>query len=185
MVLESIDYKKVFHYFEKISEVPRGSKFNELISNYLVGFAKENGLDYVQDEALNVIIKKEATKGYEHVPAVIIQGHMDMVCEKNSDTVHDFTKEGLDLKLDGDFIYAEGTTLGGDDGIALAYAMAILTDDSLVHPKLEVIFTTDEEIGMDGAVALDTKDLTAKYMDEQEDSEGETYNPFASLLKKK
>lgn len=164
MVLEKIDYKKVFTYFEEISRIPRGSKNNQAISDYLYAFGKEHGFECYQDEALNVIMIKEATKGFEHVPAVMIQGHMDMVCEKDSDTEHDFFKEGLDLQIDGDYVYAKGTTLGGDDGIALAFAMALLTDKELALPRLEVVFTTDEEIGMDGAAALDTKILRSKYL---------------------
>lgn len=164
MVLDKIDYKKVFSYFEEISKIPRGSRNNQQISDYLYAFGKELGLECYQDEALNVILIKEATVGLEHVPAIIIQGHMDMVCEKDSDTEHDFFKDGLKLAVDGDLIYAEGTTLGGDDGIALAMAMSILSDKELAHPRLEVIFTTDEEIGMDGAAALDTSMLKGKYM---------------------
>lgn len=163
-MLECIDYKKVFYYFEKISSIPRGSKNNQEISDYLVSFAKENNLSYIQDKALNVVIIKEASAGYEAVPSVMIQGHMDMVCEKDSDSNHDFTKQGLDLKIDGDYIYAEGTTLGGDDGIAVAYALAILSDSTLKHPRLEVVITTDEEIGMDGAIALDCTQLKSKYL---------------------
>lgn len=164
MVLDKVDYKKVFSHFEEISRIPRGSKNNQAISDYLYAFGKENGFECYQDEALNVVIIKEATPGLEHVPAIMIQGHMDMVCEKDSDTKHDFTSEGLDLAIDGDFIYAKGTTLGGDDGIALAFAMSILTDKELALPRLEVVFTTDEEIGMDGAAALDTTLLKSKYL---------------------
>lgn len=164
MVLDKIDYKKVFTHFEEISRIPRGSKNNQAISDYLYAFGKENGFECYQDEALNVVIIKEATPGLEDVPAIMIQGHMDMVCEKDSDTKHDFFNEGLDLAIDGDFIYAKGTTLGGDDGIALAFAMSILTDKELALPRLEVVFTTDEEIGMDGAAALDTKHLKSKYL---------------------
>lgn len=164
MVLDKIDYKKVFYYFEEISKIPRGSRNNQQISDYLYAFGKELGLECYQDEALNVVMIKEATKGLEHVPAIIIQGHMDMVCEKDSETEHDFFNEGLKLAIDDDFIYAEGTTLGGDDGIALAMAMSMLSDKELAHPRLEVIFTTDEEIGMDGAAALDTSMLKGKYM---------------------
>lgn len=163
-MLECIDYKKVFYYFEKISSIPRGSKNNQEISDYLVAFAKEHNLSYTQDKALNVVIVKEASAGYETVPSVMIQGHMDMVCEKDSNSNHDFTKQGLDLKIDGDYIYAEGTTLGGDDGIAVAYALAILSDPTLKHPRLEVVITTDEEIGMDGAIALDGTTLKSKYL---------------------
>ena len=164
MVLESIDYKKIFYYFEKISSIPRGSRNNQAISDYLVSFAKERGLYYIQDAYLNVIIIKEAAEGYEDCPAVILQGHMDMVCEKNQDTEHDFTQEGLELILDGDMIRANGTTLGGDDGIAVAYALSILDDETLALPRIEVIITTDEEIGMDGAAGLDCSVLKGRYM---------------------
>lgn len=163
-VLEEIDYKNIFKYFEEISAIPRGSGNMQAISDYLVSFAKEHNLEYIQDEFLNVIMIKEATAGYENAPAVIIQGHMDMVCEKDSSSNHDFEKDGLDLVIDGDYLRANGTTLGGDDGIAVAYALAILSDDTLKHPRLEVVITTDEETGMDGAIGLDTTPLKAKYM---------------------
>ncbi len=164
MVLEAIDYKKIFYYFEEISNIPRGSGNNQQISDYLVNFAKEHNLSYVQDEALNVIITKEASAGYESCPTMILQGHMDMVCEKKAEIEHDFLKDGIELKVEDDYIFANGTTLGGDDGVAVACALAILDDDSLVHPRLEVIITTDEEIGLLGATALDASGLQAKYM---------------------
>lgn len=162
--LEEIEYKGIFRYFEEISNIPRGSRNNQAISDYLVEFAQKRGFEYWQDEFLNVVIIKEATKGYEHVPTLIIQGHMDMVCEKAPGIDHDFLKEGLDLAIDGDFVYAKGTTLGGDDGIAIAYALAILDDDSIIHPRLELLITTDEEIGMDGAIGLDASKLHGKQM---------------------
>lgn len=163
-MLEGIDSTKVFEYFEQISRIPRGSGNNTAISNYLVEFAKEHNLEYKQDSCENVIIWKEASKGQEDKPAVILQGHMDMVCEKEAGCNHDFTKDPLDLQIDGDYIYAKGTTLGGDDGIAVAYALAILADDSIVHPALEVVITTDEETGMDGAIGLDTSVLKGSYL---------------------
>lgn len=168
-ILQSIDYKNIFHYFEEISNVPRGSYHNELISDYLVQFAKEHQLEYYQDELGNVIIIKEASVGYENAPSVILQGHMDMVCEKASGFEHDFETEGLKLKLvtgddpEENFIEAEGTTLGGDDGIAMAYGLAILAGD-YSHPRLELVITVDEETGMDGAYGLDVSPLKAKYM---------------------
>lgn len=164
MKLENLDDKKVFYYFEKISGIPRGSKYNTQISNYLVSFAEEHQLKYKQDEYENVTIWKAASEGYENCETVMIQGHMDMVCEKESNIKHDFTTEPLDLIVKDDFVYANGTTLGGDDGVAIAYALAILDDDTLSHPPLEVVITTDEEIGMDGAFGLDTSGLKAKYM---------------------
>lgn len=172
-VLKDIDYKKIFHYFEEISSVPRGSRNNKGISDYLVTFAKEHGFYYEQDELLNVIIIKEAQKGYEHCEAVMLQGHMDMVCLKDPESLHDFAKDPLSLKIDGDFIRADKTTLGGDNGIAIAYALAMLDSDELVKQRLEVVITTDEEIGLIGATALDTSSLKAKYMvnlDSEEES---------------
>ncbi|WP_310604980.1 aminoacyl-histidine dipeptidase [Anaerosporobacter sp.] len=163
-VLAEIDYKNIFKYFEEISAIPRGSGNMQAISAYLVNFAKEHNIEYIQDEVLNVIMIKEATSGYENAPSVILQGHMDMVCEKESWCNHDFEKEGLELVIDGDYIRANGTTLGGDDGVAVAYALAILSDNTLKHPRLEVIITTDEETGMDGIIGLDTTNLKAKYM---------------------
>ncbi|MDF2800496.1 MAG: hypothetical protein K0S61_399 [Anaerocolumna sp.] len=162
--LLSQDYKKVFHYFSEISAVPRGSKYNTAISNYLVEFAKNHNLFYKQDEFENVIIIKEASVGYEEAPPVIIQGHMDMVCEKTSDCTHDFLTEGIDLYVDGDYVHADRTTLGGDNGIAVAYGLSLLDDETLKHPRLEVIFTTDEEIGMDGAIGVDVSQLKGKYL---------------------
>lgn len=159
-MLENIDYKKIFTYFEEISNVPRGSRHNEKISAYLVDFAKERGLEYRVDDALNVVIKKPACGGGTSQEPVMLQGHMDMVCV-SADGSHDFQKEGLPLRVDGDLIYSEGTTLGGDDGIALAYMLALLDGTDYTHPPLEAVFTTDEEIGMDGASALDTSDLKA------------------------
>lgn len=164
----------VFKYFEDISDIPRGSKNERKISDYLYNFAKDLGLDVIQDEGLNIIIKKPASKGYESAPTVILQGHMDMVCEKNKDTVHDFEKDPIKLVVKGDEIYADGTTLGADDGIAVAYAMAILADDSIPHPALEVLLTTDEETGMTGARALSKDSVNGKIILNM-DSEEEGY----------
>lgn len=163
-VLEEKDYKKVFHYFTEISAIPRGSYNNTAISNYLVEFAKSHGLEYIQDEFENVIIFKEATAGYENAPVIIIQGHMDMVCEKTPDSTHDFKKEGLELLVDGDYIYADRTTLGADNGIAVAYTLAFLEDDKLQHPRIEAVFTTDEEVGMEGVIGLDVSPLKGKLL---------------------
>lgn len=162
-MLEAIDYKKVFTYFEEISNIPRGSYHNEKISSYLVRFAEEHGLPYRVDDARNVVIKKPACGGGSSRDAVMLQGHMDMVCV-SEDGGHDFLTEGLSLRLDGDYIYADRTTLGGDDGIALAYMLALLDGDGYTHPPLEAVFTTDEEVGMSGASALDVSDLEAKML---------------------
>lgn len=154
----------VFKYFQEISDIPRGSGNEKEISNYLADFAKKLNLQVIQDKALNIIIKKPATKGYEGAPTVIIQGHMDMVCEKNSETEHDFEKDPLKLEIKGDKIYAKGTTLGADDGIAVAYGMALLADEKIEHPTLEVLITTDEEAGMTGAMEVSKDDIKGKIL---------------------
>jgi dipeptidase D len=156
--------EKVLHYFEEICQIPHGSGNLDGISQYLVDFAKKRNLSYTQDEAKNVIIVKEASKGYENYETIMIQGHMDMVCEKNADSKHNFKKDSLDLCIIDDYLFAKGTTLGGDDGIAVAYALAILDDDVCKHPRLEVVITTDEEIGMLGATKLDLSQCKAKKM---------------------
>ncbi len=172
--LEELDYKGVFKYFAQISKIPRESGNEKEISDFLVAFAKERGLEYTQDESNNVIMIKEATKGFENEPAILLQGHMDMVCEKKTESIHDFLKDEIKLIVDGDYIHADGTTLGADNGIAVAYIMAILSDNTISHPRLEAIITTDEEVGMHGAHALDCSSLTAKYMINL-DSEEEGY----------
>ena len=154
-MLEHLQPKKVFSYFEEICKIPHGSYHTEKISAYLVEFAAERGLWYRQDEVGNVIIVKEATPGYEDKEAVIIQGHMDMVAVKEDNCAKDMCTEGLDLVVEGDYISAKGTSLGGDDGIAVAYALAILDSDDIAHPRLEVVITVDEEVGMDGAIAIE------------------------------
>lgn len=154
----------VLEYFKEVSSIPRGSGYNTKISNYLVGFAKKHGFDYVQDEAENVVIYKPASKGYEGCPPLIMQGHMDMVCEKVGEDTHDFMNEGITLITKDNYITADGTTLGADDGIALAYMLEFLADDSLVCPPLEMVFTTDEEIGMIGAKKFDAGVLRGKHM---------------------
>lgn len=173
-VLKNLQPERVFYYFEEISRIPHGSGNTKEISDYLAAFAEAHGLRYMQDSSNNVVIFKEASKGYEQAPVVMLQGHMDMVCEKTPESSHDFTRDSLKLKVEGDFISAEHTTLGGDDGIAVAYGLAILEDTALEHPALEVVFTVDEEIGLLGAAALDTSSLKAKYLINL-DSEEEGY----------
>lgn len=173
-VLENLQPQRVFHYFEEITKIPHGSGNTKEMSDYLVNFAKEHGLRYIQDESNNVILFKPAAKGYENAPTVMLQGHMDMVCEKTPDSSHDFTKDALKLQVEGDFISAQGTTLGGDDGIAVAYGLALLEDETLEHPALEVVITVDEEIGLLGATALNAEPLQAKYLINL-DSEEEGY----------
>ncbi len=149
----------VFHFFQEICKLPHGSGNEKAVSDFIADFAASKGLEYRQDEVYNIVVKKPAAKGYETAPTIILQGHLDMVCEKNADTIHDFTKDPLSLRIDGDFISAEGTTLGADDGIAVAYMLAVLDDDTLPHPAVEAVFTVGEEVGMDGARALDVSDL--------------------------
>lgn len=163
-ILSNLKPAPVFHYFEEICGIPHGSSNTGAISDYCVAFAKEHGLRYLQDASGNVIIFKEGTPGYEHSAPVMLQGHMDMVCEKDADCDIDFTKEGLHLQLDGNIISAKGTTLGGDDGIAIAYALAILASTDIPHPPLEAVFTVDEEIGMLGAAAIDCTPLQSRIM---------------------
>jgi dipeptidase D len=156
--------ERVFYYFEEICRIPHGSGNTKAISDYLVAFAKEQGLAWEQDALNNVIITKEATPGYEAAPAVILQGHMDMVCEKEPESDLDFLRDGLRLKVDGDYISAEGTTLGGDDGIAVAYMLALLEANDLEHPRLEAVITVDEETGMFGAEGIDLSRLQGRRM---------------------
>ncbi|MCR1933158.1 aminoacyl-histidine dipeptidase [Clostridium tepidum] len=163
-VLNNLEPKSVFYFFEQITKIPHGSRNEKKISDFLVNFAKERNLDVYQDKALNVIIKKPGTKGYENAPTVIIQGHMDMVCEKLKDVEHDFENDPLKLRIKDDYIYATGTTLGGDDGIAIAYGLAILDSKDIDHPPIEFVATSNEEDGMDGAFALDTKNLKGKML---------------------
>ncbi len=163
-MLSGLKPEKVFHYFEEIAGIPHGSGNMEQISGYLAEFAKKRGLFYVQDEWKNIIIRKEASPGYENQPPVILQGHMDMVAVKKPDCDKDMTREGLCLAVRGDEIYAVGTSLGGDDGIAVAYSLALLDSDTLQHPRLEVVITVDEEVGMDGARNMDLSCLTGNRM---------------------
>lgn len=173
-VLKDLNPSLVFKYFEELSQIPRGSYNEQEISDYLVNFAKKLNLEVVQDEHLNVIIRKPATPGYENCPGVILQGHMDMVCEKNKDVNHDFEKDPIKLRIVDDMIYASGTTLGADNGIAVAMSLAVLASNDLQHPDLEVLVTTNEEAGMTGAKGLDGDLLKGKYIINL-DSEEEGY----------
>lgn len=163
-VLDHLEPKNVFHFFEELCTIPHGSGNTKAISDWCVDFAKVRGLEYHQDSWNNVIIIKEASDGYETAEPVILQGHLDMVCEKALDCEKDMAREGLDLAVEGDTVYAKGTTLGGDDGIAVAMALAVLDDDSLPHPRVEAVFTVDEEIGMLGATALDVSPLRGRML---------------------
>lgn len=156
--------EKVVRFFEEFSSIPHGSGNTSMIADYLVKFAEKRNLDYTRDDADNVIIRKAATKGYEDRPAVIFQGHLDMVAEKKPGADIDMEKDGLKLYRDGDFLRAENTTLGGDDGVALAYALAVLDSDDIPHPDFEAVFTSDEEIGLLGAVAIDPSEIKGKLL---------------------
>ena len=162
--LAGLEPQAVFHYFEDICAIPHGSYNTKAISDYLVDFAKKNNLRYIQDDLNNVILFGDATPGYEDHEPVILQGHMDMVCEKDADCPIDMEKEGLDITHDGNYVFAKGTTLGGDNGIAVAYALALLTDKTIPHPALEVIITVDEETGMEGAADIDLSMLKGRRM---------------------
>lgn len=162
----------VFKYFEQLSAIPRGSGNMKGISQFCVNFAKQNNLKYICDDADNVVIYKDATTGYELSAPIILQGHLDMVCQKTPDCDINFEKDGLDLFVDGDFLKSRGTTLGADNGIAVAMILAILESNDIAHPPIEAVFTTDEEIGMIGARALDMSILKANRMmnlDSEED----------------
>lgn len=161
-VLDQLEPKNVFRFFEQMCAIPHGSYNTKAVSDWCVAFAKERGLEHYQDEMNNVILIKEASAGYEEAQPVILQGHLDMVCEKAPGCEKNMAREGLDLAVEGDYIYAEGTTLGGDDGIAVAMALAALEDESLPHPRLEVILTTEEEVGMDGAMALEVSPIRGR-----------------------
>ncbi|MGL4911963.1 MAG: aminoacyl-histidine dipeptidase [Romboutsia sp.] len=163
-VFKDLKPELTLQYFEEISQIPRGSGNEKAISDYLKSFGEKLGLETIQDDALNIIIRKPATKGYENCPGVILQGHMDMVCEKNKDTNHNFVTDPIKLRVDGDMIYATGTTLGADNGIAVAMSMAVLASNDLEHPAVEVLVTTDEEAGMSGAMALDASPLKGEYI---------------------
>ena len=163
-ILGHLEPTNVFRFFEEICNIPHGSRNIDKISNYLVDFAKERNLEYYQDEIKNVIIIKEATKGYENKEPIMLQGHMDMVAVKKPESTIDMATEGLRLKVDGDIIYAEDTSLGGDDGIAVAYELALLDADNLSHPRMECVFTVDEEVGLNGAAAIDLSVCKAKRM---------------------
>ena len=156
------DCDRVLYYFKEICKIPHGSGDTKKISDFCVDFAKEHGLRFVQDELNNVIIFKDGTKGFENHEPVIIQGHLDMVCEKESDVEFDFFTDSLDIEIKDDFIFAHGTTLGGDDGIAIAYALAVLESETIEHPPVEAVFTVDEETGMFGAVDIDASVLKGK-----------------------
>ena len=156
--------EKLFHFFEDVCAVPRGSGNEKEISDFLVKFAKDRGLWVYQDDSYNVIIKKEGSKGAEDKDPVMLQGHIDMVCDKRAGVEHDFEKEGIDLVLKDGVLSANGTTLGADNGVAIALMMMVLDDEDIKHPPVECVFTTEEEVGLNGAQALDKSQITARTM---------------------
>ena len=164
MVLSNLEPKSVFRFFEELCRIPHGSGNTAAASAWAEAFARERGLRCRRDEAGNVVIWKAASAGYEDHPAVMLQGHLDMVCVAGPGVAHDFTRDPLELEVDGGWVRAKGTTLGGDDGIAVAMVMALLDDGAVTHPPLEAVLTVDEEVGMLGATALDGSDLRARYL---------------------
>jgi len=170
--LAGLEPAAVFGYFEEICAIPHGSGNTKMISDYLVEFAKKHELRYIQDDVDNVILFADATPGMEDHPPVILQGHMDMVCEKDADCTIDMAVEGIDVTHDGNVVFANGTTLGADNGIAVAMGLAILADKSIPHPPVELVITTDEEVGLLGASAIDMSALKGKRLINL-DSEGE------------
>ena len=162
MAFENLEPREVFHFFEEICRIPHGSGNLQKISDYLVSFAKDRNLEVTQDSELNVIIKAPGSAGYDDKEPVILQGHMDMVAVKEDGCDIDMMTEGLRTATDGEFVWAEGTSLGGDDGIAVAYCLALLDSKDIPHPPLEVVITTNEETGMFGAAAIDLSDLKGK-----------------------
>ena len=162
--IKNMKSERVMHYFKEISQIPRCSYDEQRISDYLAKTGKDLGLEVIQDEALNIIIKKPAYKGYESGPTVVLQGHMDMVCEKSDDSNHDFSKDPIKFEIEDDFIIAKETTLGADNGIAVAMSLAILESKDIPHPALEVLITSNEESGMTGAAALDPENIKGKIL---------------------
>lgn len=159
MNIEKLYPERVFHYFLEISKIPRGSGNEKQVSDYLVNFAKKHNLFVYQDELNNILIRKPATKGYEGYKSICLQGHMDMVCEKNKDVEFDFETQPINVMVKDGFLTADGTTLGADNGISMGMTLAILESDTIKHPNLEVLITTDEEVSMQGAEGFDIKKL--------------------------
>lgn len=170
---DNLKHKKVFEYFEELCNIPHGSGNEKAISDYLKNFGESRGFETIQDDALNILIKVQGTNGYENSDPIILQGHMDMVCEKSPTSNHNFETDKIETIIDGDDIHANETTLGADNGIAIAYSLALI-DSNAPHPPLEFIFTTSEEVGMDGAIALDTTPFKGKILlnlDSEEEGE--------------
>ena len=176
MTIRDLEPKLVWGLFDEITKVPRPSKREEKIGKYLVEFAKKHNLDYQCDAIGNIVIRKGATAGYEGLPTVVLQAHTDMVCEKNSDKVFDFDNDAIQTIIDNGWVRANGTTLGADDGIGIAAALAVLVDETVEHPAIEALFTVDEETGLTGAFNLGEGMLTGKYLiNLDSEDEGEVF----------
>ena len=171
--------KSYFKYFEEITKIPHGSYNEKALADYIENFAKVRGLQYKRDEMDNVIVYKDATPGYEDHAPVMLQGHIDMVNEKNNDSDHDFDKDPLDLYIEDGWLHARGTTLGADDGVAVAYMLALLDADDVKHPALDCVFTVQEEVGLFGAANIKKEDIRARRMINM-DSGGETHTSVSS-----
>jgi dipeptidase D len=173
-IMEGVEPKLVWHHFYQISQIPRCSGNEKAVGEYVMSVAKKNNLPFKIDEAGNIIVSAPASPGYENRPIIVLQGHLDMVCEKNKETVHDFTKDSLKLKKDGEWLRADGTTLGADNGIGVSYALALMEDKTAVHGPLELLFTVDEETGLTGAGDLKQGFFSAKNLinlDSEEEGE--------------
>jgi dipeptidase D len=163
-VTEGLEPKLVWHHFYEISQIPRGSGNEEAVGEYIIGIAQRNNLEYKKDDLGNIIVSKPATPGMENSTGTIIQGHTDMVCEKNNDTVHDFLTDPIKLMQDGKWMKADGTTLGADNGIGVCYALAVMEETSIAHPPMEFLFTVDEETGLTGANGLGSDFVKGKIL---------------------
>ncbi|MBR4969993.1 MAG: aminoacyl-histidine dipeptidase [Alistipes sp.] len=174
--IKNLEPKLVWGLFDEITKVPRPSKKEEKIGAFLVEFAKKHNLEYQCDAIGNVVIRKGATAGYENRPTVVLQAHTDMVCEKNSDKVFDFENDAIQTYIDNGWVKADGTTLGADDGIGIAAALALLIDESVAHPAIEALFTVDEETGLTGAFNLGEGMVQGKYLiNLDSEDEGEVF----------
>jgi dipeptidase D len=163
-VIEGLEPKLAWHHFYEISQIPRGSGDEEAVGEYIISVAKRNNLEYKKDDLGNIIVSKPATPGKENSTGTVIQGHTDMVCEKNNDTVHDFSKDPIKLVQDGDWMKADGTTLGADNGIGVCFALAVMEDNTIEHPPMEFLFTVDEETGLTGATELKSDFVKGKIL---------------------
>lgn len=161
---ERFENDRVFHYFKEISKIPRGSGNSKAISDYLVAFASARSLECVKDDFNNVIIYKDGTEKCNNNRSIMLQAHMDMVCEKTKDSAHDFLKDGIEIVVDDNYIRAKDTSLGADDGIGMSYILALLDSKDIIHPPLEAVFTADEEIGLLGAAEIDSQYIKSKYL---------------------